>query len=31
MEVERGNIEPTDMADYIRGLITGTASEASKR
>jgi hypothetical protein len=30
MEVERGNIEPTDMADYIRGLITGTASEASK-
>jgi len=30
MEVERGKIQPTDTMDYIRGLVTGKASEASK-
>lgn len=30
IEVERGNIDPTSGADYVRGLITGKASEASK-
>lgn len=30
MEVQRGKITPTDTADYVRGLVTGKASEASK-
>jgi hypothetical protein len=30
IDVERGKIEPTSVADYVRGLITGKASEASK-
>ena len=31
MEVERGKITPTDTIDYIRGLVTGKASEASRK
>lgn len=30
MEVQRGKITPTDTADYVRGLVTGKASEASR-
>jgi hypothetical protein len=30
IDVERGKIEPTSKADYVRGLITGKASELSK-
>lgn len=30
MEVERGKVTPTDTMDYIRGLVTGKASEASR-
>jgi hypothetical protein len=31
IEVERGKIEPTSSADYIRGLATGKASESSRQ
>jgi hypothetical protein len=31
MEVDRGKITPTDTMDYIRGLVTGKASEASRQ
>lgn len=31
MEVERGKIQPTGTMDYVRGLITGKASEASRQ
>jgi hypothetical protein len=31
IDVERGNIEPTSKADYVRGLVTGKASELSKQ
>lgn len=31
IEVERGKIEPTSTADYIRGLATGKASESSRQ
>jgi len=30
IDVERGKIDPTSDADYVRGLITGKASEASR-
>lgn len=30
VDVERGRIDPTSEADYVRGLITGKASEASR-
>jgi hypothetical protein len=31
IDVERGKIEPTSEADYIRGLVTGKASESSRQ
>lgn len=31
VDVERGKVRPTSEADYIRGLITGKASEASRK
>ncbi len=31
IEVERGKIEPTSSADYVRGLVTGKASESSRQ
>ena len=31
IEVERGKITPTDTMDYVRGLVTGKASEASRQ
>jgi hypothetical protein len=30
VDVAEGDIEPTDDLDYVRGLVTGTASEASR-
>ncbi len=31
LDVQRGDVEPTGMWDYIRGLVTGAASPESKR
>jgi hypothetical protein len=31
IEVERGKIQPTSDVDYIRGLVTGKASESSRQ
>lgn len=31
MDVEAGKVKPTGPVDYVRGLVTGQASEASKR
>jgi hypothetical protein len=31
VDVAEGDIEPTSELDYIRGLVTGTASEASRQ
>lgn len=31
IDVERGKIEPTSKADYLRGLVTGKASELSRQ
>jgi hypothetical protein len=31
IDVAEGDVEPTDELDYARGLVTGSASEASKQ